>query len=179
MWFYAFIGIGLFGLIFTNTGRRIVKIGDVLFDTVKDRVFNKKKDIKIININDKNLLVHEDILLITAKSPRTYDVVCFYSDSNNLINSDAILNYDITLEDKNVLPTVFIRHGTYISTVPFRPSDFNFKHLFLAVKNDSKPLHSVYKFTEKEYINIIDIIHRYEEDLKNSTRKIVFAEAFD
>ena len=52
-------------------------------------------------INDKNLLVHEDIVLVTSKSPRNYDVVCFYSDSSNLHTGDVILNYDITLIDTN------------------------------------------------------------------------------
>ena len=179
MWAYAFLAISLFGLLFTGTGKRIVKIGDVLFDTLKDRLNNKKKNIKIIDINDKNLLVHEDIVLVTSKSPRNYDIVCFYSSSSNLDIDKVILNYDITLIDKNVLPAVFIRHGAYISTVPFRPYDFNYKHLFVAIKNESKSYHSVYKFAEKDYINIIDIIHTYEDDLKNSTKKIIFAEAFD
>jgi hypothetical protein len=179
MWTYAFLVISLFGLLFTGTGKRIVKIGDVLFDTLKDRLNNKKKNIKIIEINDKNLLVHEDIVLVTSKSPRNYDVVCFYSDSSNLHTGDVILNYDITLIDKNILPAVFIRHGSYISTVPFRPYDFNFKHIFVAIKSESKSCHSVYKFYERDYINIIDIINIYEEDNKNNIKKIIFAEAFD
>jgi hypothetical protein len=179
MWGYAFLGIGILGLIFTNTGKNIVKFGDVLFDTVKDRFYNKKKDIKIVNINDKNVLVYEDIILMTSKSSKVYDIVCFSSNSTELNNSDVILNHNISVEDKNVLPFVYIKHGTYISTVPFRPLDFNFKHLFIAIKIDTKVCHNVYRFSEKEYINVIDIIQRYEEDLKNSTRKIIFAEAFD
>jgi hypothetical protein len=179
MWGYAFLGIGLLGLIFTSTGKNIVKFGDVLFDTVKDRFYNKKKDIKIANVNDKNILTYEDIILITSKLSKVYDIVCFSSESTELNNNDVILNHNISLEDKNVLPIAYIKHGVYIGTVPFRPIDFNCKHLFIAIKNDSKPHHNVYKFSEKEYINMIDIIQRYEDDLKNNTRKIIFAEAFD
>jgi len=179
MWLYACLGIGVCCFLLTNTGKAGLKIGGIVYDTVKDRLYNKKKNIKIVNINDKNLLVHEDIVLVTSKSPRNYDIICFYSDSDNLVNKDVMLNYDISLEDKNVLPAVFIRHGSYISTVPFRPYDFNFKHLFVGIKNDTKVYHSVYKFGEYDYINLIDLINKYEDDMKNSTKKIIFAEAFD
>jgi hypothetical protein len=179
MWLYAFLGIGICGLLLSNTGKTAFKVGGILYYTIKDKLLIKKKNIKIVNINDKNLLVHEDIHLVTSKSPRNYDIICFYSDSDNLTSKDVILNYDISLEDKNVLPAAFIRHGSYISTVPFRPYDFNFKHLFVGIKNDSKVYHSIYKFSELDYINLIDIINKYEDDMKNSTKKIIFAEAFD
>jgi hypothetical protein len=179
MWLYACLGIGICGLLLTNTGQTALKVGGIIYDTIKDRLVIRKKNIKIVNINDKNLLVHEDIILVTSKSPRNYDIICFYSDSDNLINKDVILNYDISLVDKNILPAVFIRHGSYISTVPFRPNDFNFKYLFVGIKNDSKSYHSVYKFSEYDYINLLDLIIKYEDDMKNNVKKIIFAEAFD
>jgi hypothetical protein len=179
MWIYALIGASLAGILFTSTGKSVVKIGSVLLNTVKDSIYNKKKDIKFTNINNKNLLVYEDIILLTSKLSRHYDILCFHSNSVNLIKNETIQNYDISLEDKMFIPIVSIKHGSYVSTVPFRPADLDFSHLFIAIKNDIKIYHSVYKFNEKDYINIIDVIHRYEEDLKNSTRKIIFAEAFD
>ena len=179
MWLYAGIGIGILGLLFSKTGKNLVKFGDVLFDTVKDRYFTKRKDIKIISINDKNILIHEDLILVTSKSHKNYDIVCFHSDSLTLTDSDVILSHDIKGENKNIIPTSLVKHGTYVSTIPFRPSDFNFKYIFVAIKNEDKPYHTIYKFGEKDYVNLLDIIHRYEEDLKNSTRKIIFAEAFD
>jgi hypothetical protein len=57
MWLYACLGIGVCCFLLTNTGKAGLKIGGIVYDTVKDRLYNKKKNIKIVNINDKNLPV--------------------------------------------------------------------------------------------------------------------------
>lgn len=179
MWLYICIGASLAGFLFSKTGRNLIKVGDVVFYTLKERLLSRRKDIKIMNINDKNILIHEDLILVTSKSHKNYDIVCFHSDSVNLIEKDIILSHDIEGETKNVIPTSLIKHGTYVSTIPFRPEDFNYTHLFVAIKNEDKTHHTVYKFNKSDYINFIDIIHKYEETLKAAPQKTVFAEAYD
>lgn len=164
----------------TSTGKNTLKLGGVLFDTVKDKFLGPKvKKIEVIDIEDKTLVVYEDITLVTTKIHHQYDVLCFHSDNKDLNSNNATHNFDPINHIKKIMPMTVIRHGQYLSTVPFRPKDLGTSALFVSIKKMNDNLHSVYKFSFNDYINLIDIINTYEMDSKTNESVEELAEAYD
>jgi hypothetical protein len=181
MWFVAGSITGVILLTCaTSAGKNAFKLGGVLFDTVKDKLLGAKvKKIEVIDIDDKALVVYEDITLVTTKIYHQYDVLCFHSDNIELNSNSATHNFDPINHIKKMIPMTVIRHGQYLSTVPFRPKDFGTNTLFVSIKKMNDNLHSVYKFSFNDYINLIDIINIYEVDSKMNENIEELAEAYD
>lgn len=164
----------------TSTAKNVIKVSSVLVDTLKDKYFGEKpKKIEIIDINNKSLVVYEDITLLTAKNHHQYDVICFTSDSDSLNSNTSVHNFEPKCHIKRMIPLTVIRHGQYLSTIPFRPNDFNYDVIFVSIKKMNEDNYSVYKFCSDSYINLIDIIDKYEVDSKANEVVGELAEAYD
>lgn len=178
MWIFV---LGLSGAVLISCiwpGRNVLKISKALYETVSDKISHRTKNIELINVNNKPVILYEDIALPAFKQKHTYDVNCFYTEDEHFLKG-SLHNQNYTNENYTEIDMNIIKYGVYSSMIPFRPSDFGYTHLLVSVKKINEDIYSVYKFDSSDYINLYDIYEKYDKDTKESKEEINLAEAFD
>ena len=182
MWYFLYISLGIAALgLFTKKGRNVVKFAQIFFETVQNNAKNPKINPEFEFINLTPTIKYGDIHLNGVNTFYHYDVMCFTSNSFTDDFKEKH-SHNPTHEICEKLPIALIRSGACLSSIPFRPSDFNYTKLFVAIKRISHESYSIYGFENKEYINILDIISKFEKDLIVSSQKeepACLAEAYD
>lgn len=187
MWTYIYVSATILSL--ALLGKKILKCmklsGIVLKTVIGDKF---KPQIYPINnfINDTYVINYGPFTFNALNTHQPYDFLCFSSESLNQSKEMEFHNYILTKDINNTIPISLLRNSGKICTIPFRPSDYNYNTLFVGIKHLSSDNYSVYKFVTDSYINLLDIIKKYEKDLiyastkTNSMPKEIFlAEAYD
>lgn len=159
--------------------KNIYKLTNVVCSTLAQR-YTKKDVLEHEYINGAYVLKQGNVVMNTRKVAHRYELFCFTSETEKLHQERTHHSYSPFKDVKNDVKLTFFTNGNYIVSIPFRPSDFNYKRLFVAIKHTNEDLYSVYRFDDTEYINLLDLTERYENDLASKkTRAVVLAEAFD
>lgn len=181
MWLLASLVASAVLLTCTRKGRQVIYISKVLLETLRDNLNSKatKNTLRVSSFNGVKLVQYDNITLNTMASHQHYDVKCFESDSKELLEKHEIHNHNSHFDIKQEVPITFFRTGSHLCTVPFRPIDFRCDTLFVSIKHMNQDLYSVYRFCDEQYVNLLDIIDKYEYNLKNNKVEAPLAEAFD
>jgi hypothetical protein len=171
------VSLGAIALtLYTEKGRNLIKFSKILIQTLKDSSKNVTK-YELSTINNHNIIKYGDINLTTFISVHHYDVICFESENLELKEHH---NFNPAFIMDKTYPVTLIRCGVFLGTIPFKPSGYGCKNLFVAIKHMSHDSYSVYPIKEEEYINIRDIINSFENYLENPIKEEAFlAEAYD
>jgi hypothetical protein len=182
MWYFLYLSLGIAALgLFTQKGKKVVKFTQILFETIQNNAKNPKVKPEFELINRSHTIKYGDVYLNGINTSYHYDVMCFTSNAF-LLGIKEKHNYNPIHEICEKVPLTLIRSGSCISSIPFRPSDFNFNRLYIAIKRISNENYSIYEFENKDYINLLDIIARFEKDLISEIEKnesVSLAEAYD
>ena len=178
MWFalYAVLGIIALGL-YTKKGKNAVKLAQVFIETLQSNAKNNKINIEYESINMAYTIKYGDLHINAINSFYHYDALCFTSNS---FSSKETHNHNLTNEIRERIPLFLVRSGVCIGAIPFRPSDYNHNRLYVAIKRISQENYSIYGFENNEYINMLDLMNKFEKDLiLNIQKETTLAEAYD
>jgi hypothetical protein len=180
MWYLVYISLGVAALgLFTKKGRNVVKIAQIFYETTQNNIKNPRVTPTFELINLAPVVKYGELYLNASSTFFHYDVICFTSNSFPLDMKEKH-NYNPTHEICERIPITLIRSGANLSSIPFRPSDFKYNRLYVAIKRISSEDYSIYRFENKEYINALDIIETFEKDMiANSQKEVCLAEAYD
>lgn len=182
MWYLLYLSLGVAALgLFTQRGKKVVKFTQILFETIQNNAKSSKVKPEFELINRSHSIKYGDIHLNGINTFYHYDLICFTSNAFPIETKEKH-NYNPTHEICEKVPITLLRSGACVASIPFRPSDFNYNRLYVAIKRISNENYSVYRFDTKEYINPLDIINRFEKDLILQSQKnesVELAEAYD
>jgi len=178
MWFSLYVILGLIAIgLYTKKGKNAVKLAQVFIETLQNNSKTNKINIEYEIVNMAPVIKYADLHINAINSFYHYDVICF--TSNAYVNKE-IHNHNPTHEICERVPISLIRSGACIGSIPFRPSDFNYSRLYVAIKRISQENYSIYCFDSNEYINLLDLSNKFEKDLiLNIQKESVLAEAYD
>jgi hypothetical protein len=176
MWYliYSLLGLTALGL-YTKKGRNAIKFVQILIETVQT---NKNIKIKpeLEYINTSPVIKYGDTYINGCNTFNHYDIICFTSNIIDKVKH----NYNPTKDICEKIPVTLLRSGSCIATIPFRPCDFNHNNLYIAIKRISHENYSVYKFEEREYINLNELFFKFENDIVNVDNQVsTLAECYD
>ncbi len=187
MWTYIYVSASILAIaLLGQKTLKCLKLSGIVLKTIIDDKFKPK--ISPINdfINDTHLIKYGPFTFNALNIHQPYDFICFSSKSLTNQNETELHDYNLIKDIDNRIPISLLRNSGKICTIPFRPSDYNYNTLFVGIKHLSSDTYSVYKFTNDSYINLLDIIKKYEKDLtseiirlKSMPKEICLAEAYD
>lgn len=170
----------VFGLLYFKYGHKNLKFVVLLCETIFEKLkFDRKLTIQEINVNNTHLIQYGDFVINMIKLHHYYDVKCF--EDIPKFNEDKE-NYNCIIRKENELKNVNLNLEKFkdsIMYIPFRPSDRNYKKLFVCIKRISFQEYSIYRFDDNEYIDIRELIDRYETWLTTPQEAEDLAEAYD
>lgn len=174
---FVWVTLGAVALtLYTEKGRNILKFSKIFLETLKNNSKNVTK-YELCNVNNQNIIKYGEINLSTFISVHHYDVLCFEAE-NLEIKEHHRFNPNFII-DKNY-PITLVRCGVFLGTIPFKPSSYCCKNLFVGIKHMSHDTYSIYPINENDYVNIKDIIDTFENHLENPIQEETFlAEAYD
>ncbi len=178
MWLsiYAILGLIALGL-YTKKGKNAVKLAQVFIETLQNNSKSNKINMEYEIVNMSHIIKYGELHLNAVNTFYHYDVMCFTS---NAICDKEVHSYNPTHEICERIPISLVRSGAFIGSIPFRPSDYNYNKLFVAIKRISQENYSIYRFDSDEYINMLDLTSKFEKDLiLNIQKESTLAEAYD
>jgi hypothetical protein len=182
MWTYIYISASILSLaLLGNKIVKCIKLSNILLKTIIGNKF--KPQIYPINevINHANVIKYGPFTFNALSTHQPYDILCFTSKTLNSKNESEIHGYNLSNEIDDKIPISILRNSGKVCTIPFRPKDYNWDTLFVGIKHLSLDTYSVYRFKSDSYINLLDIIKKYEKDLTmvSASKEVCLAEAYD
>ena len=184
MWIFVTLITGLvIAGVYSKPGQKAIKVSKLLIETLQNNSSKNQTHLEHETVyNETYMIKYGMIKLNTLKTTHHYDVICFTSNSDDLYNTKDIHHYNPLPDISTNIHFTLIRHGNYLGSIPFRPSDFNCPIIYVAIKHMSHEKYSVYKFENKEVINLLDLFGVYENDLIRISNILCdesLAEAYD
>lgn len=170
----------VFGLLYFRYGHKNLKFVVLLCETIFEKLKSDRKlTIEEINVNNAHVVKYGDFIVNSIKLHHYYDVKCF--EDIPKFNQDKE-NHNCLIKKENELKSVNLNLEKFkdsILYIPFRPSDRNYKKLYVCIKRISFQEYSIYRYDEKEYIDVKELIDEYEEWLTTPQEPEDLAEAYD
>lgn len=169
----------LFGIIYYY-GQKNSHLISLFLETLLENTFSKGKIVlEEIDVNGKHLIKYGNFLFDTFKINHYYDIKCFESIPS--LNDDKE-NYLHLIKEDSEYKSVNMNLETYrdyIMYLPFRPKDRNCKKLYICIKRIQFQEYAIYRYDENEYIDIQEVMNKYETWLHTPQEETELAEAYD
>lgn len=151
----------------------------LVINTFISSVLEKHLKITDVNINNAHIIKYSDIYLNTFTFHHHYDIFCVSGLDENVNFENGEFHSVRVSKTKNTVPLNFFRYKDKICHTIFKPSNLNYETLYICIRRITFNDYSVYKFDRYQYIDIENIIDKYEEYLSTPLESLDLAEAYD
>ena len=138
-----------------------LKLLQIVSETMKkksDSTLNIRQEGNLLRIEMMNNVVY----LPTLTSNHMFEVVC-YQDADHNIR----------------IPITFFQYKNRYVYVPFKPRDFSLPHVYVGLKYLTQDSYIFFAIDEDDFVDIPNLIVRYESELQDRLENEPLAEAFD
>lgn len=138
-----------------------LKLLQLVSETMK-----KKNDTKL-NIRPEGRLLRVEMMnnvlyLPTLSVNHMFEVIC-YQDADHKIR----------------IPITFFQYKNQYVYIPFKPNDLSLSHVYVGLKHLTQDSYIFFAIDQNDFVDIPNLITRYEEELKDRLVNEPLAEAFD
>jgi len=176
MFFYIILLTSVLSVYYSDDIKKRVKLVPILIEALLSAYKEKNTQITYSKINTKNVIKFGNFNLPCIKSMHNYDIKCVNLETNI---KDETSDYHPVFDSKHEIDMKLVRYGDNLTCIPFRPMDYDFNNLYVLIKRISEQSYTVFKFSSCQYINYLDILHRYENIIELKKQNTVLAEAYD
>lgn len=167
-----------FGILYSKQIKNGFKLLNIVKDTLVSKFFENKIPIILEDVKGKKVIKYGDIYLNTFEPMYSYDIKCLKMDEDKDLKNET-RNFTPDNEEQNIIPLNLIKFKNFLGFISFTPKDYDSKNLHILIKKITEQEYSVYKFEQNSYVNVREIVGKYEEYLLNSKMENILAEAYD